>query len=316
MEGRITDIDRFSTHDGPGIRTAIFFQGCPFHCMWCHSPETQPAGAVVVYRKMRCMACQTCMSACARQAIVRQETKDEEGRTGIRIREELCVNCFACVKACPTKALAQSSRCVSLSEVEQILVQDKPFYDNSGGGVTLSGGEILMQAEFALEIIKMCKKMGIHTAIETSGYGPAAQLLAIGRAADLIYYDIKMMEEELHRRYTGCDNRLILENLKELSRHCRETGELVVRIPCIPGINDSPEQIDRTARFVKELGIGWLELLPYNEAASAKYDWLFRRYGLAGLHTRDKAYYETLERNVAGMGLKPYHPIYRRREKR
>ena len=306
MEGKITDIDRFSTHDGPGIRTAIFFQGCPLHCMWCHSPETQPPEPVVVYRKMKCMDCGGCLMACRNHAIVRQEKTDEEGIRGIRMERELCRSCFACVKTCPTKALTRSSEKLTLRDIEKILIQDKPFYDSSGGGVTLSGGEVLMQPEFAFEILNLCKAMDIHTAIETCGYGQDVWLLKIGRAADLIYYDIKMMDGELHRRFTGTDNRLILENLRMLSRHKEEVGELVVRIPCIPGINDSLGQIGESARFVKELGLCWLELMPYNEAAPAKYTWLFKEYGLPDLHTRHKAYYEELTEETKKMGLRPY----------
>ncbi|MCI8727038.1 MAG: glycyl-radical enzyme activating protein [Hungatella sp.] len=305
MEGRITDIDRFSTHDGPGIRTAFFFQGCPLRCIWCHSPETQSVEAETVYRKMKCIECGSCIRVCPEHAIARQEKPDEEGHRGIRIEKELCRKCFACVKACPAKALAQSSGKVSLEEIERILVQDKPFYDNSGGGVTLSGGEILMQAEFALGILNLCKEKQIHTAIETCGYGQASQLLKIGQAADLIYYDVKVMDAGLHRRFTGRDNRRILDNLRMLSERKQETGDVVVRIPCIPGINDSPEQIGETARFVKGLGLGWLELLPYNEAAMAKYQWLFQEYQLADLHTRNKAYYTELEEVVKKAGLKP-----------
>ncbi len=306
MEGRITDIDRFSTHDGPGIRTAVFFQGCPLQCMWCHSPETQSSRPVVVYRKMKCIECKRCMDACVNHAIVSQEEPDEEGRTGIRIRQERCRKCFACVSVCPGKALVQSSKQITIETVRQILMQDKPFYDNSGGGVTLSGGEILMQAEFALEILSLCKEEQIHTAVETSGYGQATWLLQIGKMADLIYYDIKILDGELHRRFTGKDNRLILDNLSMLSHYKEDIGDVVVRVPCIPGINDSLEQIGETACLVKKLGFGWLELLPYNEAAPAKYMWLFQEYQLAHLHTRDKAYYEKLEKEVAGLGLKPY----------
>lgn len=310
MEGRITDIDRFSTHDGPGIRTTIFFQGCSLHCMWCHSPETQPEKAVLLYKGMGCVRCGCCIDSCPQKAITKQYEK-------IYIKRKLCQNCFTCVKACPAKALVQSSKKVNLEEIEGILVQDKPFYDNSGGGVTLSGGEILMQAEFAFAILSLCKEKQIHTAIETSGCGQAFQLLKIGQAADLIYYDIKVMDTDLHRRFTGRDNGLILDNLRMLSERKQEVGDLVVRIPCIPGINDSLEQIGETARFVKGLGLRWLELLPYNEAAPAKYEWMFQKYQLEDLHTRNKAYYAELEEEVKKVGLKPKyaHTYYTRREK-
>ena len=153
MLGLITDIDRFSTHDGPGIRTTVFFQGCPMHCAWCHSPETQPASPVPIYRSMKCIGCRNCMYVCPHGAITpKKYEEDGEKREGIRIDTTFCKKCFACVEVCPSGALTKSSREMSLREVKDIITQDIPFYRHSGGGVTLSGGEVLMQAEFALEI--------------------------------------------------------------------------------------------------------------------------------------------------------------------
>lgn len=307
MFGLITDIDRFSTHDGPGIRTTIFFQGCPMHCAWCHSPETQPVSPVPIYRRMKCIGCRSCMHACPHGAIIPKDFEEEgETREGICIDTASCRKCFACAAVCPSGALAKSSRKMSLEEVKDIITQDKPFYRHSGGGVTLSGGEVLIQAEFALKILKFCRTEGIHTAVETTGYGAWDRLYEICRTADLIYYDIKLLDSALHQKFTGVDNELILGNLRMLSENRKEIGEIVVRIPCIPGINDEKEQIGKTARFAAGLKLPFLELLPYNEAAGAKYAWLFQDYALQKLHTRKKEYYEELQKYISQMGLVPY----------
>ena len=205
---------------------------------------------------------------------------------------------------------------MSLREVKDIITQDIPFYRHSGGGVTLSGGEVLMQAEFALEILSFCRLQGVHTAVETTGCGSWDSLYEICRKTDLIYYDIKLLDSELHRKFTGMSNDVILRNLRRLSENREAVGEIVVRIPCIPGINDHKEQIEQTARFVSELKLSFLELLPYNEAAGAKYMWLFQDYSLQKLHTRKKEYYEELQKYVSQFGLLPYGLGHGRRKEK
>ena len=317
MLGLITDIDRFSTHDGPGIRTTVIIQGCPMHFAWCHSPETQPASPVPIYRSMKCIGCRNCMYVCPHGAITpKKYEEDGEKREGIRIDTTFCKKCFACVEVCPSGALTKSSREMSLREVKDIITQDIPFYRHSGGGVTLSGGEVLMQAEFALEILSFCRLQGVHTAVETTGCGSWDSLYEICRKTDLIYYDIKLLDSELHRKFTGMSNDVILRNLRRLSENREAVGEIVVRIPCIPGINDHKEQIEQTARFVSELKLSFLELLPYNEAAGAKYMWLFQDYSLQKLHTRKKEYYEELQKYVSQFGLLPYGVGHGRRKEK
>lgn len=305
IQGILTDIDRFSTHDGPGIRTAIFFQGCPLRCAWCHSPETQPPFPVPVYRKMRCMECFGCAHTCPVGAIRAAETtRQEEEPAGIVIDREACTHCLRCTSVCRTGALAPSGKRRSLEEIRDLLSQDEAFYRNSGGGVTLSGGEILMQPDFAAAILRECRDRGIHTAIETCGHGATESLLTLAALSDLIYYDVKLLDAEKHLRYTGADNRLILRNLETLAR---DRSDIVIRIPCIPGINDSPEEIRDTAVYVRKLGLSRLELLPYNGAAPAKYDWVFRSYPLPELKEREKSYYEDLREIVRRQGLDAPH---------
>ena len=300
-QGILTDIDRFSTHDGPGIRTAIFFQGCPLRCAWCHSPETQPPLPVPVYRKMRCIGCLSCLHACPAGAISPPNAAPDNGEPpGLALNRELCARCLRCTQVCPTGAMAPSGRWRSLEEICELLSQDEAFYRNSGGGVTLSGGEILMQASFAEAVLLECRARGIHTAIETCGYGSTEDLLRLAALSDLIYYDVKLLDPEKHRQYTGVDNRLILHNLQALAQTRRD---IVVRIPCIPGVNDSPGEIRATAAHVRSLGLTRLELLPYNGAAPAKYEWVFRDYPLPALREREASYYEGLREIVRGQGL-------------
>lgn len=303
-QGILTDIDRFSTHDGPGIRTVIFFQGCPLRCAWCHSPETQPPLPVPVYRSARCIGCLSCTHVCPPHAVQPSAALQDSETPPIHIDPGLCTRCLRCTQTCPSGALAPSGRWRNLEEIQSILSQDEPFYRNSGGGVTLSGGEILMQTDFAEAILLECRSRGIHTAIETCGYGSASDLLRLAALSDLIYYDVKLLDPEKHRRYTGADNRLILQNLERLARSRRD---IVIRIPCIPGINDSPEEIRSTAAWVKSIGLSLLELLPYNGAAPAKYEWVFRDYSLPNAKEQDKSHYEALRKIVRGQGLDAPH---------
>lgn len=307
LQGLISDIDRFATHDGPGIRTAIFFQGCPLHCAWCHSPETQPAQPVLLYRRTKCIECGKCIAVCPQGAIRRNLTQSlQENPGGIKIDTTSCKTCFTCVDACVSGALARSACRKTCKEITDIIAQDKLFYHYSGGGVTLSGGEVLQQAAFACEILEFCQCNQIHTAIETSGYGTPEQLFAVAKRANLIYYDIKLMNDDQHKHFVGAGNTLILENLKMLSKNRTQVGQIVVRVPCIPAVNDSPAQIEQTAKFVVGLGLPFMELLPYNEAAAAKYAWVSRTYAMPPLHARSKAYYAKLQGVLDQLGLMSY----------
>ena len=269
-KGLIFDIDRFSTHDGPGIRAAVFLKGCPLSCKWCHSPESQKQTPELIYQKMRCVQCRKCVEACAGQAI----------SGDIIINRGICTSCFLCVKSCVTHALRICGNWHTAGDILEILVQDKPFYINSGGGVTVTGGEILMQADFTLEFLKLCKQSDIHTAIETCGFGSRNALLEIAEFCDLIYYDIKFIDDDLHIKYTGSSNAVILSNLAALCEIPGNAGKIVIRTPRIPGINDGPEQAAGIERLAKSHGVKTVEQMPYNTSAGAKYEWLGRSYNL------------------------------------
>ncbi|MCL2099238.1 MAG: glycyl-radical enzyme activating protein [Oscillospiraceae bacterium] len=299
-KGLVFDIDRFSSHDGPGIRAAVFLKGCPISCVWCHSPESQKKSPELVYQNIRCAHCLKCVGVCANKAV-------SEAGSGIKINRELCKSCFLCAESCAVNALRVCGGWLGADEIfETVVMQDKPFYENSGGGVTVTGGEPLMQAEFTRSLLEMCKKAGIHTAIETCGFGSRKALLQIAEYCDLIYYDIKLTDEELHKKYTGAGNALILRNLSALCETAVNAGKIIIRIPCIPGINDSPEQIAEISRLARDLGITHIEPMPYNAAADAKYAWLCRSYKLAGTEQRDRAYFDNLKviiNKILGDGL-------------
>ena len=263
-KGLVFDIDRFATHDGPGIRAAVFLKGCPLACKWCHSPESQKNEPETIFRAALCAG---------------------------------CIKCTECAELCPAQALRVCGTYYDANEIVQMLSRDKPFYLTSGGGITLTGGEPLMQWEFVYEILSLCRQEGIHTAIETSGFGNSDSLLKIAGLCDLIYYDIKSSAsrsgDELHKKYTGVSNALIWENLSVLCKSA-EGDKIVVRIPCIPDVNDSLGQITEIVQKLKQLGIKNLELMPYNAYADAKYEWLNREYELANIKPREQTYYDEL----------------------
>ena len=231
-EGRIFNIMRFSTHDGPGIRTTVFLKGCPLSCWWCHNPENWGHVPAVVYITERCAGCGACVAACPHQAL--SLTRD-----GVQADPERCRGCGACVRVCPAEARESTGRQIGLDELMLTVERDTPFYDQSEGGVTFSGGEPLAQPDFLFAALERCGRSGIHRAVDTSGYAAADVILRAARAADLFLYDLKVMDPETHRRCTGVDNAGILRNLEILSG---AGAEIAIRIPLIPGVNDDCAQ--------------------------------------------------------------------------
>ena len=269
--GRIFDIRRFSTHDGGGIRTTVFFKGCPLRCAWCHNPEGISPIPRPLWFAGACISCGSCLHAARSGGVFR-------GESGIRIDPRAAEDWDAVMDACPTGALRWDSRTVSADELMAEIRKDRPFFAHGGGGVTLSGGDPLMQADFAAEILRRCGDEGIHTAVETELYACAEDVLRVLRHARLIYADLKLFDPEKHELYTGADNGLILENLRMLL-----AGELrdrvIVRTPLIPGITATEENIAQIARFLTSLDPDvQLELLNYNPLAAAKYPLVDREY--------------------------------------
>ncbi len=267
-QGIVFDVKKYSIHDGPGIRTTFFLKGCPLSCWWCHNPESQSGLPAVSYRPERCIGCGACARSCPRGAIA--PTPE-----GFAADPAKCDGCGACADACPSGARELCGRSWTPERVLGEAEKDRPFYDESGGGVTFSGGEPLMQPEFLTECLDRLGAVDLHRAVDTSGFADPRILRDVAERADLFLYDLKHMDPEKHRLYTGVDNSLILENLIALSRG---GARVWIRIPLIPGVNDDPENLDATARFVAGLPrrVEQVSLLPYHASGRSK----FARWGM------------------------------------
>ena len=272
MKGLIYDIQRFAIHDGPGIRTLVYMMGCPLKCLWCSTPQTQKSSPEILYIESKCEKCLRCVDECPIKAI---KFSDKEK---IEIDRKLCNTCGQCVDVCPNQALRIAGKQITVEELFQDLMKDNPFYRRSDGGVTIGGGEVTMQHEFVTALLKKCKEMYVHTAMETCGYVKWENLEKILEYIDLLYFDIKHMDSRIHKEITGVPNELILENAIKASK----MRPIIIRIPLIPGYNDSEENLLNTAKFATELGENLLriELLPYHKFGTGIYEQLGRIYEL------------------------------------
>ena len=259
--GQVFNIQRFSVHDGPGIRTAVFLKGCPLACAWCHNPEGISLRPEIVATPSRCIGCGECVAACPQGLPCPRQSPTVEDT-------ESCLLCGACVDACPTEARQRVGRSMSVAEVVEIVSKDRIFYDDSGGGVTYSGGEPLRQAPFLRAALEACQSIGLHTAVDTCGLAAEEDLLSVAEVTDLFLFDIKMMDDSRHRRFTGVSNRLILSNLQALGR---AEQRIWVRVPVIPGINDEMENLLATAELAASIpAVERVCLLPYHSLGESK----------------------------------------------
>jgi pyruvate formate lyase activating enzyme len=285
MEGVITHIQRFSIHDGPGIRTTVFLKGCNLRCFWCHNPETlNPKPELQLFLE-RCIGCGACVERCPQGAHVR-----EDGQR--RFYRERCRGCGACAETCYAQALVLVGQTKTAEEVMAEVLRDRPFYTTSQGGVTLSGGEPLLQLDFARAILQRCHEEGIHTAIETAAHLPWERIAGVLPFTDLVMVDLKLLDSARHRACTGVPNERILENIRLLGR---QPQPLIVRTPIVPGVNDTPEEVAAMAGFLARLpNLVAYELLPFHPLAAGKYHSLELSYRAEGLKSPPKEQMEML----------------------
>jgi len=267
-KGIVFDIKRYALHDGPGIRTTVFLKGCPLKCLWCHNPEGIDPEPEILFSERKCAGdCDLCISVCPQNAL-----KKHRGR--ISVDGENCTLCGLCEKACVYEALQIAGREVEVHDLIIDIEKDRTFFDESGGGVTLSGGEPLLQLTFVKELLKGLKAKGMNVSLDTSGHAPTDDLMSICEEVDLFLYDLKMVDDKKHLHYTGVSNELILTNLKKLPD---EGMPVEIRVPLISGVNDNPSDIREMAAFILSLAVKpKISLLPYHKGGCAKYSRLLR----------------------------------------
>lgn len=261
MKATIVDIKRLAVHDGDGIRTTVFFKGCPLKCVWCHNPESIDFKPQLAYYQSKCIGCMECVGVCP----LRAHTSDNGAH---RFDRNLCQSCGKCEAVCLGEALKLYGREMTVEELLPLLLEDKDFYENSGGGVTLSGGECLMQADFCAALLKRLKENGVHTAVDTCGFVSRDTLSKVIPYTDVFLYDIKAIDDTVHIRCTGQSNRIILDNLQYLDSIGKH---IEIRIPYVPGWND--DQIEKIRAFLSDFHtIPQVKVLPYHNYAGSKYE--------------------------------------------
>jgi len=294
VSGTVFDIKKFSIHDGPGIRTTVFLKGCPLDCWWCHNPESQRVEPELMVRPQRCISCGACLVACTHGAI---STRGD----AIITDQDHCEVCGACVETCYAEAREIVGRTMTVDDVMAVIARDIPFYDESGGGATFSGGEPLLQPAFLLALLQACRAQEIHTALDTCGFASWTTLERIRPHVDLFLYDLKLMDEDRHRQFTGVSNAPILHNLIKLSEN---DHEIIIRFPLVPGFNDDHDNIRQLAAFVARLPRPvQVDVLPYHHIAAEKYQRMNRDYALANTRPPDEEAVNEIRRMLEARDL-------------
>ncbi|MFP4475664.1 MAG: glycyl-radical enzyme activating protein [Desulfatibacillaceae bacterium] len=301
----ITEIQRFAVNDGPGFRTNVFLKGCPMRCAWCHNPETIGFMPDLYWKKRACTQCGACLDACDQDAIeppVDPAVANAEGSGYHKIIRERCNLCMKCVEACHYGALEIAGKPMSVDEILDEVESDKPFYDNSGGGMTLSGGEPTANADFAEQLLAASRARGIHNCLDTNGYCEWETLERLLEYTDLVLYDLKHLDPEKHRQWVGVDNARCLKNLERLV----QTGmDVWVRIPVVPGFNDDVEFHEQAASFLAGLpgGVERVDLLPFHNWCQDKYGWLGIEWSLLETESMEPALLEVPRMFYEALGL-------------
>ncbi|MBN1255499.1 MAG: glycyl-radical enzyme activating protein [Deltaproteobacteria bacterium] len=295
-KGVIFNIQHYSIHDGPGIRTTVFLKGCPLRCFWCQNPESQTLEPVIFLNTERCTGCGRCVDVCPERAIQIIEGKSQTDRN-------LCKGTGKCAEVCPNEARSLMGRTVTAREVFDDINQDAIFYHNSGGGITLSGGDPVAQPDFSISILKLCRDAGIHTAIETCGFARWGILQRILTYVDLVLYDFKHMDSAKHEEYAGVPNDIILENAKKIYHELRLP--LLARVPVISGYNDSSENLKKTAAFIaNDLGTDIkVHLLPYHRLGETKYERMEEPEKAVSIQPPDDSKMEEIKKIFESNGL-------------
>jgi len=292
--GTIINIQKYSIHDGPGIRTTVFFKGCPLNCWWCHNPESQNPSPEIMFFKERCTGCGSCAKKCPSKAIELLEAYPV-------VNESNCTLCGKCSDFCLSNARELVGKDITVKNLMSEIIKDEVFYEESNGGVTFSGGEPLMHADYLNNVLMLCKDKGIHTTVDTSGYAVWEQFEKIVDNVDLFLFDIKHMNNEKHLEYIGASNFVILENVKKLSqRGCN----INIRMPIIAGVNDDDENIDASINFLAKLNIIQVNLLPYHKMGMDKYRRLNKEYRLSGFEKPKDEVIDMIAEKFKNAGIK------------
>ena len=288
MRGNVFDIQRYSIHDGNGIRTVVFMKGCPLRCKWCANPESWKLESQLFYKKSSCIHCHMCVDSCKNSEVTLEDNEIK-----------LHTGDYDFVRVCPTEALCVKGNWMRVDEVMKEIRKDKAFYERSNGGITISGGEPLLQHEFTLELLKQCKLEGISTAIETTGHIKQEILEKVLPFVDLFLYDIKSMDTNVHKQYTGVGNEQILANLKYLS----DKANIMVRTPMIPGVNDKKEDIEAITNYLKECNIRKYAVLPFHQYGSNKYDAIQIPYEMKDVKMHSEDYVNKIKEYITSQGF-------------
>ena len=291
--GLVFNIQKFSLHDGPGIRTTVFMKGCSMACKWCSNPESINRNPEIMIYDVRCIGCKKCAEACPAGAIA----FTEKGR---EIDWDMCDNCLKCAQVCPSKAIECVGTYMTVDEVVKKVEDDRAFYENSNGGMTVSGGEATVQSGIIAELLKNCRSKGIHTALDTTGYAQWKDIESVLEHVDLVLIDIKHMDSRMHKKGTGVGNEIILENAAKIAARVRTW----LRIPLIPHYNDSESNIKKVAEFATAIGVEKVSVLPYHELGSSKYPKLGRVYPMEGTKPPDEKAVERVGKILESYGVK------------